>query len=118
LRPGILLAKAYQVPCYNPPGRNKPKSDRATFYSGIHMSHSVKITTPIPSPEEIASDLGITGNRLDGLLELVDGRKQSAGHLGSVPPHFSRVKKAAKKASAKRTSGKHGFSTLNPNEFS
>jgi hypothetical protein len=74
------------------------------------MSHSVKITTPIPSPEEIASDLGITGNRLDGLLELVDGRKKGAGHQGSVSLHPSRVKKAAKKAPAKRMSGKHGRS--------
>jgi hypothetical protein len=40
------------------------------------MSHSVKITTPIPSPEEVASDLGIVGKRLDGLLELVDGREK------------------------------------------
>ena len=70
------------------------------------MSHSVKITTPIPSPEDIASDLGITGNRLEGLLELVDGRKKSGGHNGSVPLHPSRVKKA----SAKRTPGKHGRS--------
>jgi hypothetical protein len=67
------------------------------------MSHSVKITTPIPSPEEIASDLGITGDRLDGLLQLVNGRRQNAGG------HGSRVKKAVKKA-GKRTSGKHGRS--------
>jgi hypothetical protein len=40
------------------------------------MSHSVKITTPIPSPEEIAADLGITGKRLDSLLALVDERKK------------------------------------------
>jgi hypothetical protein len=40
------------------------------------MSHSVKITTPIPSPEEVASDLGIVGKRLDGLLELVEKKKK------------------------------------------
>jgi hypothetical protein len=74
------------------------------------MSHSVKITTPIPSPEEIASDLGITGRRLDGLLELVDGTKKSGGHNGSVPSHATRVNKAAKKASARRVTGKHGRS--------
>ena len=74
------------------------------------MSHSVKITTPIPSPEEIGSDLGITGSRLDGLLELVDGTKKSGGHNGPVPLHAPRVKKAAKKASARRVAGKHGRS--------
>jgi hypothetical protein len=74
------------------------------------MSHSVKITTPIPSPEEIASDLGISGNRLDSLLELVDGTKKSVGRNGSVPFRATRVKKAGKKASAKRVTGKHGRS--------
>jgi hypothetical protein len=73
------------------------------------MSHSVKITTPIPSPEEIASDLGITGRRLDGLLELVDGTKKSGGHNGSVPLRATRTKSAGKKASA-RVAGKHGGS--------
>jgi hypothetical protein len=73
----------------------------------MQMSPSVKITTPIPSPEEIASDLGITGNRLDGLLDLVDGRKKIGGHNGSVPLQASRVKKTVKKSSA-RTPGKHG----------
>jgi hypothetical protein len=76
----------------------------ATLYNRSCMSHSVKVTTPIPTPEEIAADLEITGNRLDGLLELVDGRKKGGGHNGSVAPHLSRVKKAAaKKASVKRT---------------
>jgi hypothetical protein len=74
------------------------------------MSRSVKITTPIPSLDEIASDLGITGRRLDGLLELVDGTKKSGGHNGSVALRATRVKKAAKKASAKRVTGKHGRS--------
>jgi hypothetical protein len=74
------------------------------------MGHSVKISTPFPSPEEIASDLGISRNRLNGLLELVDGKK-SGGHNGSAARHSSRVKKAAKKSSAKRTSGKNGSST-------
>jgi hypothetical protein len=80
------------------------------------MSHSVKIKTPIPSPEEIASDLGITGRRLDGLLELVNGgrkkkaKKKSGRHDRFAPMHPSRMKKAAKKASVKRTPGKHGRS--------
>ena len=30
---------------------------------------------------------GITGCRLDGLLELVDGTKKNGGHNGSVPLH-------------------------------
>jgi hypothetical protein len=60
------------------------------------MSHSVKIKTPIPSLEDIASDLGITGKRLDGLLELVDGREKSSGHNGSAPMP-SRTKKASAK---------------------
>jgi hypothetical protein len=76
------------------------------------MSRSVKIATPIPSLEDVAADLGITGNRLDGLLELVDGREKSGGDNGSVPKHPSRMKKAAKKASAKRAPGKHGRSAL------
>ena len=64
------------------------------------MSPSVEIKTPIPSPEDIASDLGITGKRLDGLLELVDGRekkkkRKSGGPNGSVPMHTSQMKKAA-----------------------
>jgi hypothetical protein len=66
-----------------------------------NMSRSVKITTPIPSLDEIASDLGITGNRLDGLLELVERRGKSGGPNGSVLKHPSRMK--AKKASGKRT---------------
>jgi hypothetical protein len=68
------------------------------------MRLAVKITTPIPSPEEIASDFGISGSRLDELLGLVDGRKKTRGNNGSVPLHASQVKKA----SAKRTPGKHG----------
>ncbi len=76
----------------------------------MQMSHSVKVKTPIPSPEEIAADLGITGKRLDSLLELVGGREKSSGQNGSVPVHPSRMKKAAKKASAKRARGKHGRS--------
>ena len=74
------------------------------------MSHSVKITTPIPSPEEIASDLGITGRRLDGLLELVDGTNKSGAHNGSVPSRATRLKKAGKKESARRVTGKQGRS--------
>jgi hypothetical protein len=68
------------------------------------MSHSVKITTPIPSPEDIASDLGVTGRRLDGLLALVNRRtKTKGGFWRSAAP----AKKAmAKKAPAKRATGK------------
>jgi hypothetical protein len=40
------------------------------------MSHSVEIKTPIPTPNDIASDLRITGKRLDSLLELVDGTEK------------------------------------------
>jgi hypothetical protein len=76
----------------------------------MQMSHSVKIKTPIPSPEEVASDLGITGKRLDGLLELVGGTEKSSGQNGSVPVHPAGMNKAAKKASAKRARGKHGRS--------
>jgi len=71
------------------------------------MSHSVKITTPIPSPEEIASDMGITRSRLDNLLALVDGETKSGAY--NRFRHASAVKKAAaKKAPAKRTTGKRG----------
>jgi hypothetical protein len=74
------------------------------------MSRSVKITTPMPSLDEIASDLGIAGNRLDGLLELVNGTKKNGGRNGSVSLVAPRVKKAAKNASARRVAGKHGRS--------
>jgi hypothetical protein len=76
----------------------------------MQMSPSVKIKTPFPSLENITADLGITGKRLDGLLELVDGREKGDGQNGSVTMHPSRIKKAAKKASAKRAPGKHGRS--------
>jgi hypothetical protein len=74
------------------------------------MSHSVKISTPIPSPEEIASDLGVTRNRLDGLLALVDGRTKIGGSNDSGRARPSGAKKAAKKASARQTPAKHGRS--------
>lgn len=68
------------------------------------MSHSVKIKTPIPSPEEIASNLGISGRRLDTLLALVEREKTgSNGITGSD----AAVKAAAKK-SARRVKGKRG----------
>lgn len=43
------------------------------------MSHSVKVTTPIPSPEEVASSLGVSRRRLDDLLALVNGSKAPGG---------------------------------------
>jgi hypothetical protein len=74
------------------------------------MSHSVKITTPIPSPEEIASDLGVTRNRLDGLLALVDGRTKNSGRNDCGSARTSGAKKVAKKASARQRPAKHGRS--------
>jgi hypothetical protein len=66
------------------------------------MRPSVRIKTPIPSLGEIASDLGITEKRLDGVLELVGRRTKSSGHNGSVSMRPSRVKNSEKKTSAKR----------------
>jgi hypothetical protein len=89
-------------------GRAEENSKRGEkcIYNGVDMSHSVKITTPIPSPEEIASDLGVTQGRLDGLLALVDRRTKAAGHDGFRSADKSQMKKTAKKPSAKRATGK------------
>ena len=73
------------------------------------MSHSVKVTTAIPSLEDIASDLGITGRRLADLMGLAE-RGSKAGSSNGLKQHAP-AKKAAKKASAKRPIGKRGRST-------
>jgi hypothetical protein len=68
------------------------------------MSHSVKIKTPIPSPEEIASDLGISGRRLDTLLALVERDKTGSNGINRSDASA----KAAAKKSAPRVKGKRG----------
>ena len=69
------------------------------------MSHSVKITTPMPSAEDIASSLGVTGNRLSDLLALVGrdtkGRVHGNGFRATRIPH---VKGTSKKAASSRRS--------------
>ena len=68
------------------------------------MSHSVKIKTPIPSPEEIASDLGISGRRLDTLMALVERDKTGSNGINRSDASA----KAAAKKSASRVKGKRG----------
>jgi hypothetical protein len=65
------------------------------------MSHSVKLTTPIPSPEDVASSLGVSRSRLNELLALVDRGAKGRSDEGSR--HFKRnvTKRAFKKAASK-----------------
>ena len=64
------------------------------------MSHSVKITTPIPSPEDVAFSLGVSRSRLDELLALVD-RGAKYRSEGSVHFKGNSTKRAFKKATSK-----------------
>ena len=65
------------------------------------MSHSVKLTTPIPSPEDVALSLGVSRSRLDDLLALVDrgakGRIPRVGRGSTENDSKSAFKKAASK---------------------
>jgi hypothetical protein len=73
------------------------------------MSHSVKITTPIPSAEDVASGLGVTGNRLSGLLALVDRDAKDRYGDGFNAKRTPHAKVAAKKAaSSRRATEKRG----------
>ena len=67
------------------------------------MSHFVKISSPMPSPEDIAFDLGVKKSRLDGLLALVErGTSRVSKRLKPVS-----VKKAAtNNVAAKQQTGK------------
>jgi hypothetical protein len=68
------------------------------------MAHFVKINSPMPSPEEIASDFGVKQSRLNALLALVERTAQSRDSRGSK--QVSAKKVAPKKTLANRKVGK------------
>lgn len=77
------------------------KADSTLFRMRLKMSHSVKITTPIPSPEEVAVSLGVSRGRLEDLLALVNDSKTATGERRRTPPAGHIRKRASKKAASK-----------------
>jgi hypothetical protein len=64
------------------------------------MSHSVKITTPIPSPEDVAFSLGVSRRRLDDLLALVDRGATNRSEGSGLRLKEKSTKRAFKKATS------------------
>lgn len=60
------------------------------------MSRSVIITTPFPTPEEIAADLGISQSRLRALRDIVEGNAKRNGRKPRNGSIFSARKKSGR----------------------
>jgi hypothetical protein len=63
-------------------GKNPRTEKRGKRYHGVDMAHSVIITTPLPTLDEIGKRLGLSNAEQEYIISLVDEKlsRQSMGN--------------------------------------